>query len=189
MENKARSLIAELLDNKESSEPTTYYKILLLGIRDAYEYHRDLLAFNEPVDKSESLSHYYKEALRFWKLHDRERAVYYLGGALYHIQDAWLGISDNPQYESYLEQSAEWKKSLKPLAPGAGKKSAVTDWIKEAEEERKHFDPFIKEALKVEALEQHTSQVSVHLAQKAQEAGAALLLQFFTEALMDASNS
>lgn len=189
MEQKARKLIAELLDNKESLEPTTYYKILLLGIKDAYEYHRDLLAFNEPVDKTDSLSRYYQEALRFWKLHDRERAVYYLGGALYHLQDAWLGMSENPKYEVYLEESPEWKIALKPSFIPSPLKSNVTDWIKEAEEERRHFDPFIKEALGHEALQQQTNQVSIHLAQKAQDAGAGLLLQFFMEALNDASNS
>ena len=181
---KARELLSELLGGG-GANPTTSYKILLLGIRDAYEFHHDLLMERKPIDKAERLKSYYSEGLKYWNLHDRERAIYYLGGALYHLQDAWLSLAEDPSYESYLERALQWRQDL--ISPKLQVKQSgnLDDWVREAEKERKQMDFLVQQAVNLEDMVQGTpdiDQVTVHLARKAQMAGAALLLQFFLEA-------
>jgi hypothetical protein len=181
---KAREVLSELF-NPKGQAPTTYYKILLLGIRDAYEFHRDLLLEKKDVDKVERLKAYYDEALYYWKQHDRERAIYYLGGALYHIQEAWLGIAEDPSYEEYLERTLSWRGELFLTTSPAKQKGSLEAWIQEAQEERKKAENLVKQAISLEEMVITTpevDQITVQLARKAQAAGADLLLQFFLEA-------
>lgn len=182
--SKARKLVLDLLE-PGAPNPGTFRKILFMGIRDAYEHHRDLLMEGKPADKTGLLKEYYREAGRFWRLHDRERAIYYLGGALYHLQDAWLGLSEDPSYEEYLERTLEWRKDLAPPKMPLKHQGTPESWVREAEEERRKLDHLVKQAVSLEELVQgtpHLDQITPHLARRAQAAGAALLLQFFVEA-------
>src|ERR1700687_5578136 len=136
---KARQDLTDLF-NPSSQSPTTLPKILLLGIRDTYDYHRDLIVEGEPVSKSERVLRYYREAIRFWGLHDKERAVYYLGGALYHLQDAWLGVSDDPSYEDYLEKTLDWSKQKGQTESASLPEKDLEGVVREAETERQRLD-------------------------------------------------
>ncbi len=179
---KAKQLLAELLE-PGVSPPSTFYKILLLGIRDAYEYQLDLMAEGEVVDRTDRLLKYYAEAQNFWKIHDRERAIYYLGGALHYLQDAWLGLTDTPEYEIYLQKTIRWDGL--PMAERTPSPEAdLGSWVREAETERQRFGNTIQELTnqKEEPNPPKEDQVSVYLAQRAQAAGAALLIQFFLDA-------
>lgn len=160
---KGKDLLTELL-NPGTSPPSTHFKILLLGLRDAYNYHHDLLGEEEPFDEAGRLKHYYEEGLRFWKSHDRERAMYYLGGALYHLQDAWLDLARNPNYERYLEKRISVDRA--PLAPEPVPATGISPemWVSEAMRDRDKFD-----------------RTSLDLARRTETAGAGLLLQFFAE--------
>lgn len=174
--SNARKLLVELLE-PDSPIPNSFYKILLLGIRDAYEYHRELLAGGEGVDKMERIKKYYDEGLRFWRMHDRERGIYYLGGALYHLQDAWLGLAEDPAYEAYLEERLGWRSQMMWPEIPAGGIQPPEKWVEEALRERDK----IGESPLPDAVTE-LDPVSLELSRRAEAAGAGLLLQFFVEA-------
>lgn len=180
---ESREILAELLE-PGVSPPSTYYKLLLLGIRDAYDFHRDLLSAQEPVDEGERIRKYYQDGLRYWKAHDRERAVYYLGGALYHLQDAWLGLAEDPTYEAYLEKALTRDEESTPAFMTPGRMMNPEDWAQEALEERKKVSVFIKQGLTLPDQKRNfLDQISLELSHRAEVAGAGLLLQFFLEAI------
>lgn len=180
--SKARKLLTEILE-PGVSPPSTFYKILLLGIRDAYDYHHDLLSGDEPVDEAERIKKYYQDGLRYWKTHDRERAIYYLGGALYHLQDAWLGLAEDPTYEAYLEKALAFEEESAPEGAPFSRMNPEK-WAEEALEERKKVSVFIKQGLTLPEQKRNLlNQISLDLARRAEVAGAGLLIQFFLEAL------
>lgn len=76
--------------NAEHSEET--YMILQMGIRDAWSVHcqANITKTRIKVTSMKNIITYSHKALNYWKRHDKERALYYLGCAVKHLEDIIL---------------------------------------------------------------------------------------------------
>ena len=85
--NKINNMIGY---NAEHPEET--YMIFQMGIRDAWSVHRqgNITKTRIKITNMKNIITYSHKALNYWRRHDKERALYYLGCTVKHLEDTIL---------------------------------------------------------------------------------------------------
>lgn len=74
---------------RDLEQPASAYMIIQMGVRDveSLERHNPRGIRNAATGDTAYILTYTREAIHYWRRKDRERALYYLGGALKAVQD------------------------------------------------------------------------------------------------------
>lgn len=81
---------------RDLEQPASAYMIIQMGVRDvdSLERHNPRGISNAAAGDTTYILTYAREAIHYWRRKDRERALYYLGGALKAVQDIVIKKTD-----------------------------------------------------------------------------------------------